>query len=148
MGQQQNQTVAGTFRESLPDFLMGNHSTQWGITTGHGFGGGDNIGSDAPMINTKILSQTTKTGHNLIIYQQNIIAITDLTNTCEVIGWRYNRSRRTGNNRRGHQGGNRIRAVLFNGTLQIVRAGQPAARVGLFERALVAVGWLDTREVQ
>src|SRR5664280_2879230 len=100
-------------------------------------GGNEDVGLHTPVVNGKPLAGSAPSGHHFVVDEQHAVAVADLTQSWEIFGWRneYTVCAYHGlDDNGGHV------ALVADHVLDVVGAGDVAARIGVLDGTVVAIG--------
>src|SRR5262249_49010762 len=106
------------------------------IGRGDAFGGGEDVGLHAPVIDSEPLTGASPSGHDFICDQQHVVFVADAAQLLVVAG-RWDQHTVGADNRLGKNGGDV--AFVLDHVFEVVRTGNTAVWIGMFQRTLVAV---------
>ncbi len=129
------------------DRLGAHDAEKRGVAPGQALGADQHIRADSPVLHGEVPAGPPHAGHDLVRDEQHVVFVADLPDSPEIPVLGDHGPGSGPNHRLGHEGGDRIRALVENGPLQVLGALQAAAFRNETEGAAVAIGRADVRRV-
>ena len=118
------------------------------VAAAQSLAGGDDIGDNSPVFDAKIATGAAVAGDNLVDDHQDIVAVADLAQGREIVGWGHQAATRGARDGFGDKGGDIFAALLFDHALQLLGAGEGAGGLVFAVGAVVGIGKGDMGEVE
>ncbi len=124
--------------EVVGDGGGGGAKAEWDIGRCDSLGGDEDVRPDVPVVDGEPLAGAAPTGHHFVGDHECALAVADFAEAREVLGRRHEDT--VGADDGLEDDGGDV-AFVANHVLDIVGAGDVACRIGVLDRAVVAVGF-------
>src|SRR4051812_10592727 len=117
--------------------------TQRGVASADSLCADDQIGNDAPVIQSPSPAGAPEPGHHLVGDEEDAVAVTDLTDALEIPQCGGNSAEGSANHKLGDESSGIVGAQLTERVLQLVGAGEVTLWTGPVRTAAIRVAWRD-----
>jgi hypothetical protein len=124
--------------EEVGDFGGGGAEAEGDVGGGDAFGGDEDVGLDVPVVDGEPFAGAAPAGHDFVGDEEDVAAVADFAEAREVFGW-WDEDAVGADDGFDEDGGYVV--LVFDHVFEIVGAGDVAGGVGVFDGAVVAVGF-------